>query len=564
MPGLDTLNTLIAVVIVLLLLSLIVQSAQEAIKKLLKLKSRQIEESLVDLFENVLGETKLKLSQACLTEMGKAGIPAESLEKIKNISSSDVDDQQVRAKFEAILGQDAMNHQLADGQRIGDLILSHIERTKNRACLERSRLPLWQFVSHPSKKASAPARDTFNDVMKGFQEIGRVSASSRQMLNSISKEDLMKVLKRMGPDRLLPRFIERLKDACDEFTALKKAMEIVDEVAPTLDGEAGVKIAKLRDTLAPLINDLKSFFKGDSFNPNLALSDVLNLRNIKLGDALDLLGAVQMSVDEELAATPPPDAAREVELKKAQETLREVANHLTALNQKLDAALAPLRRKLGEVENWYDTIMQSFEERYNRGMKTVAFVISLAIAFFLNANIFSIYRDISNQPEKRAAITQAGNEVLKTYKDRNPQATEPQVKTQPQSTASDSAPTSTPDAASQSGQASASPSPGPTPTIDAALKEARDRVDKDVSLYSDFGFMSRYDEWGLLKQKGWGWSGRCLYMALGWLMMAALLSVGAPFWNDTLQSLFGVKDLLRKKGDIKNVEQKSGEGQPKS
>jgi hypothetical protein len=50
----------------------------------------------------------------------------------------------------------------------------------------------------------------------------------------------------------------------------------------------------------------------------------------------------------------------------------------------------------------------------------------------------------------------------------------------------------------------------------------------------------------------------------GWLLMMVILSLGAPFWHDALNSLFGVKDLLRKKADSKNVETESGSGQPKS
>jgi len=50
---------------------------------------------------------------------------------------------------------------------------------------------------------------------------------------------------------------------------------------------------------------------------------------------------------------------------------------------------------------------------------------------------------------------------------------------------------------------------------------------------------------------------------LGWLIMTILLSIGAPFWQDTLESLFGVKNLLRKRGDIQNVEEETGTGQPK-
>src|SRR6478672_6859487 len=52
---LGILNTIIALVVVLLVLSLLVQAIQTLVKKLLKMKSRQIEGSLKDLYEQVVG-----------------------------------------------------------------------------------------------------------------------------------------------------------------------------------------------------------------------------------------------------------------------------------------------------------------------------------------------------------------------------------------------------------------------------------------------------------------------------------------------------------------------------
>jgi len=40
-------------------------------------------------------------------------------------------------------------------------------------------------------------------------------------------------------------------------------------------------------------------------------------------------------------------------------------------------------------------------------------------------------------------------------------------------------------------------------------------------------------------------------------------SESAPIWQDTLESLFGIKGLIRKKSGTQNVEKQSGEGQPK-
>jgi len=56
MLNLDTLENVIALIVVILLLSMIVQSIQGILKKLFHLKSKQLEESLLDLFGTVFRE----------------------------------------------------------------------------------------------------------------------------------------------------------------------------------------------------------------------------------------------------------------------------------------------------------------------------------------------------------------------------------------------------------------------------------------------------------------------------------------------------------------------------
>src|SRR5215510_7918367 len=63
------------------------------------------------------------------------------------------------------------------------------------------------------------------------------------------------------------------------------------------------------------------------------------------------------------------------------------------------------------VENWYDTVMQSFEERYMRHMKSVAIVISVVVVIFLNANFFQIYTNISTNDVLRNAIIAKQGEI---------------------------------------------------------------------------------------------------------------------------------------------------------
>lgn len=460
MINLDTLDILIAIVTVLLTLSLVVQAVQAAIKKLFKIKSRQLEESLVDLFENVIGQ-------------GKS------------------------------------------------------EATK------RFRLPtlrLLPFTKHPSELASGDVKKVYDEVMGKFQEIGRVASSGRQMFDSISKEDLMKVLRKVSPDLLLPGsdFLKQLLAAVTQVTKLEKALE--DIKTENLRGDASAKFAAVQETLAPLINDLKAIYKGGELNPNLLLSDLLNVRNIKLGDVLALLGEVQKKTEADLVAAPNDEG-----LKALRDGLKNIAEELSNLRQQLDAAMARLRLRLDDIENWYDTVMHSFEERYTRGMKTYAFVISLLIAVWLNANIFGIYRDLSTNKTQRAAVVAYGSEVLKQYADAQAKAIAEQK-------------------------------PEVAATLKQQYEETRDKINAEAAKFTSLGFKplnkeltelrAQTDPWSFLKQ--------ILYMLFGWLIMASLLSVGAPFWQDTLESLFGIKNLLRKRSDTQNVEQAPGAGQTRS
>jgi len=61
MFNLDALDKLIAVVVALLVLSLIVQSIQAAIKKIFRIKSLQLEQSLIHLFHYLLDKDAIKV-----------------------------------------------------------------------------------------------------------------------------------------------------------------------------------------------------------------------------------------------------------------------------------------------------------------------------------------------------------------------------------------------------------------------------------------------------------------------------------------------------------------------
>jgi hypothetical protein len=226
-----------------------------------------------------------------------------------------------------------------------------------------------------------------------------------------------------------------------------------------------------------------------------------------------------------------------------------------------------------DVENWFDTVMQGFDERYARHMKSVALIVSFLVVIFLNANFFNLYRSIAGSDTVRAAILAKGPEILKTAEAANAAnkaAESAQPKTSPQPS-----PGETPNPAiatpTDSAAAAAAAATKSKEELNKGIKELQGLVDQSKSLglkpltpnqVRDF-VLGRGVWQGEDKPFFWVRATHGGKALLGWTIMALLLSVGAPFWQDTLESLFGVKNLIRKKSDTKNVEDDKG-GQTKS
>lgn len=469
MLNLNMLDTLIAVVVVLLTLSFVVQSIQAAIKKLFKLKSHQLEESLIDLFENAL------------------------------IAKSDTDFQ------------------------------------------HRSRMPAMRlFSGAPNMEKTAPAvRALFESVQTKFKEIGRVDSGvgKGQALDSLTKDHLLLILNSINPDALVPGATEKLKAATEQLAALRAALEEVNQLS--VSGVASAQFAKIQQVLTPLLNDLNQLFAGENLKTNLLLNDLLNLRDLNSTAAFDLLGTLQQQVQTDLAtAQSSNDAAKVSGLKNLETGLQKLTSALTAVCQAFASAIAPLKLQLQAVENWYDIVMRSFEERYNRAMKTWAFFIGLAVAICLNANIFSVYQDIATNEAMRTAIVQAGETTLQKLK-------EAQLNAQSSNEKKDA-----PGQQTAPGQQEKKNAEPPV-DLKKQFEDKRKEIQKEVEDYQRFGFQT-WGEWK--KQAAEHWHAGLLRFVwflfttgLGWVLMAALLSVGAPFWQDVLESLFGVKNFLRKR-----------------
>ncbi|HEX8720929.1 MAG TPA: hypothetical protein VF736_09895 [Pyrinomonadaceae bacterium] len=421
MPNLSILNTLIAMVIVILVLSLVVQSIQTLVKKLFKVKSNTILNSLEDLF--------LTITQSA----GGADAAADGVAKLK-------------AK------------QLVEG------------------------------------------------VTGKLRQMGRETLMGRPMFDSLSKGDLLKVLTRVEAENLLPGAVGALQTVLTVIAALNEELKKITDNAGLLEGDASAKFATLKAALLPVLDDIGSLASDGKINPKVMLGDLYRLRQVRAADALAVLGEVQKRVGEDLAAARAAGAAGDkvAALEGISGGLNKVAEQIVSLDKAFDAALVPLRERVEQAAAWYDTVMQGFEERYTRHMRTVAILISIVVVVVLNANFFTIYQAMKN-PETAERVAGQGQGVLERQE-----------------------------------------------------REPNELVDT----YKSFGLapLTR-------KQVSDFFAGR--YRArdvsgtfFGWFIMVMLLSAGAPFWQDTLESLFGLKNLLRQKSDTKNVEGERG-GQPR-
>lgn len=523
MPDLDLLDSLIAIVVVLLVLSLIVQSIQGALKKLLKIKSRQLEDSLLDLFENTLGTES----------RGTQGV----------LDSSPV-------------------------------------------------LRLFCFRKHPATQADPQVQALFQAVNAKFGEIGRVAQSGRVILDSISKEDLLKVIARVAPGTLLPGFAQKLEDACKQVLALEQTLSGI--AAAGLSGESAARLASLRQALAPMVNDVRAVFDGQALQPGVLIGDVVRLREVRLDELFAALAELQKGVDREIAEANQAGQSTEL-LVAASRGLTAVADALAALASKFDAALAPLRTRLRAVETWFDTVMQSFDERYSRGMRTWCFVLSLLVVVVADANFFTVVQTILRNDVQRARIVASGESLLAAEEPAPPAAGaaeeaapgteapggETPAPTEPASgaalaaapgrtrillaslpaAAAAPAPEGTEQPATETPAATEPAAGESTQTVQEIVGEAQGEVNDRFARYTDMGFEPL--TWGTFKEN-FASPRRGAFTLTGWLVMALLLSVGAPFWQDTLESLFGIKNLLRKRGDVQLVEERSGEGHPRA
>jgi hypothetical protein len=446
MFNLDALDKLIAVVVVLLVLSLIVQSIQAAIKKFFRIKSLQIEQSLIHLFYYLLDKDAIKAMQT-----------------------------------------------VSDRSPLLRAFLSTVRK----------------FI--PGRSKPLQARDPqvhalYQAVIEEFVRAGHVSPRGKTLIEAVSKDELIRFIGQVRVSELIEHIPlperENTSEIKDAIAGARKASQELFIKHRRLIEQT--PLAEIREPLLALLSEAHQFL--DLKNSDLTLGELsysVASAARKTLDALpDSIEATLLYLKDEAT-----DAAAQ-DLLKLQETLAPISKVLktvVALPQELSQVL-------GKVEIWYDTITRSFDERYTRNMKSFSLAISFVVVALLNANLFDIYRDISANGSKRNLIVQSGEQIASRLRER-PAADSREI----------------------------------NQTLEDWSKKSYEEIDKEESLYTALGFSGPrwiVDVW---KNPQRPTAQKAVETVAGWLIMTLLLSVGAPFWQDALESLFGLKNLLRKK-----------------
>lgn len=255
---------------------------------------------------------------------------------------------------------------------------------------------------------------------------------------------------------------------------------------------------------------------------------------------------------------------------RAQERIKTAQPHLEMLRaidpgiaaNALEAMTSSSSRALGEIERWFDSVMDRASQRFTLYARISTIVFSAVLAFALHLDAFALYTRLSANPEMRARVLASAAVIEQKAADILPQSTNA-------SPAASTAAMRSLLAAHTNELNSVSPPPTlETPEKGRAwLKEKLDKagiahsepwLEKYNGLVAEAALREKAEQlWSLVNDKlatelipnpypvpfyqGW-WPPTAKFWGI--LASAALLSLGAPFWFNMLKNLSSLRPIV--------------------
>jgi hypothetical protein len=176
-----------------------------------------------------------------------------------------------------------------------------------------------------------------------------------------------------------------------------------------------------------------------------------------------------------------------------------------------DAGRATLELIAERATAWFPLAMEPVADRYRRRMRGVALATAAAVVLALNADALTIFRQAQTNDEFRQQVS-AATEQLTGLQEEVREFGDRCLKASPEGAAS-------------------------SDTACAALAPALDSLNRSaVQVAAHTGFLDGITGPRRPRDPEW-W--------MGILLSTLLVSLGAPFWHDLLETMFGVKNRVR-------------------
>ena len=187
----------------------------------------------------------------------------------------------------------------------------------------------------------------------------------------------------------------------------------------------------------------------------------------------------------------------------------------------IDSAPADIEALKSRIEDWYNSAMDRISGWYKYHTQKVLLLIGLGLAIALNADTINIVLQLSRNPTLRESVVAT--------------ATAYQAKTSSQAKSDQAKPDEAkPDQANNSanGNTPQNPDQGNNPDLAKRLANVSDQISKVEGLGIPLG-------WPMPKSQS------PIQAALGWLLTAIAVSLGAPFWFDILNKFMIVRSTVK-------------------
>jgi hypothetical protein len=210
--------------------------------------------------------------------------------------------------------------------------------------------------------------------------------------------------------------------------------------------------------------------------------------------------------------------------------LLDVADTTEQQNSTFQGALAAIRKDSSalddqhKIEMWFEDSMDRVSGRYKRGAQARALLLAVLITLLLNADTLKIVQMLRTHPLMTAALVEKAK--VRLNKGRPDEEALPMVKYEKADSPNDSAPIILPDkdAISADEQKALGEFTGWGNDLFSNWKKEQENLGKGFRDWISFILSNRL---------------------LGWIITALAVSIGAPFWFDTLNRFMNIRNAGR-------------------